>query len=370
MSVRWLGVLAVLGCCVVLFAAPLRAETEREVRVMIAADSANARDLKAVFVELLTRLHVSLVVTRVAAIEPAAIASPGATENGVLTRVWVDLTKPGAAILYLLDVRSDRVLVRKVRRTPDGAELVREELGHILQTSVEGLLAGETVGVPRQEILPLLEPDTKSTEPAKPAPIEHAPTAPVEAERSSPNAPGHGWLRGRATLLYAAGLLASEATFTHGPELGFFALANGHIEPGLWLSLQWRLPVQVAEGPVSARFSQFAPRGLFTAKLVGNSERALRLGIGAGADVVRVETSLNADAEVDILAPRTHVFAIARAAFLLDWRLSGALRLVGALTIDADGSGARYVFSTRAGERALLEPYALRPALALGIAVP
>jgi hypothetical protein len=368
-------VVGILGVCVLLWAAPSRA-ADRTVRVTIVAEAADTSGLEAVFAELLARLPVSLEVTHARALDSTAFTPPAAAPAELLALVWVDLTKPTAATLYLLDVDTDRVLLRKVRREPDRSELVQEELGHILQSSVEGLLAGEPVGVPRQEILPLLDAAPASGtagSPRHPEPAQPAkPVAPASGEAvSAPaNTPVPGGLRAQAMLLYSAGLLAPQLPISHGPELGVLARAGGHLETGVWLGLQWRLPVDVSTGPVTLRYSQLAPRALVIAKLTGNDERTLRFALGGGIDVVRVETRADPDANIGVAAPETSFFAIARAALLFDWRLSGALQLIAALDLDADASDTRYVFSARRGQRVLLEPYPVRPALALGIATP
>jgi hypothetical protein len=368
-------VVGLLAVCVVFWAAPGRA-AERTVRVTIVADSADAGGLEAVFTELLARLRVSLEVKRAPALDSTAFSPPATPTPELLALVWVDLTKPNAATLYLLDVGTDRVLLRKIRREPDGTELVQEELGHILQTSIEGLLAGEPVGVPRQEILPLLDAATPR-ESAAPKPPERAeplakPAAPGSAEAAPApgNAPAARGLRAHAMLLYSAGLLADDTPISHGPELGLLVRTAGGLETALWLSVQWRLPVEITTGPVSVHYSQFSPRALIIGKLVGNAERALRFGVGGGFDVVRIETTAEPDSPVEVAAPMTRFYPIGRSALLFDWRISGGLRLVTALGADIDVSNTRYVFVTRPQQRLLLEPYAVRPALALGIATP
>jgi hypothetical protein len=367
-------VVAILGVCVLLWATPSRA-ADRTVRVTIAAEAADTSGLEAVFAELLARLRVSLEVTHARALDSTAFAPPAAAPAELLALVWVDLTKPTAATLYLLDVDTDRVLLRKVRREPDRSELVQEELGHILQTSIEGLLAGEPVGVPRQEILPLLNAappapaeSPRHSEPARPAKPSAA--AGAEAVSAPTNAPVAGALRAHAMLLYSAVLLAPQAPVLHGPELGVFARMDGRLEAGVWLGLQWRLPVDVSTGPVTLSYSELAPRALVIAKLSGNDVRTLRFGLGGGVDVVSVETRADPEANVGVAAPKTSFFAIGRAALLFEWRLSGALQLVAALDVDADASDTRYLFTARQGQRVLLDPYPVRPGFALGIATP
>ena len=54
----------------------------------------------------------------------------------------MDLRAPARGVLWIVDPAHDRVLVRELDRSRGREELSREELGHILETSTEGLLAG------------------------------------------------------------------------------------------------------------------------------------------------------------------------------------------------------------------------------------
>jgi putative intracellular protease/amidase len=55
---------------------------------------------------------------------------------------------------------------------------------------------------------------------------------------------------------------------------------------------------------------------------------------------------------------------------VLDLRLSRRLALLGTLAADLDVTGQRYVFRRASGEDAVLSPWIVRPAAALGLAFP
>ena len=79
------------------------------------------------------------------------------------------------------------MLVREVAGDANNPELVREELGHILQTAVEGLKAGEQVGAPRSDVLTdaaVDEPaDDRERDPPAPGPQPTAAIAPSAGSR-------------------------------------------------------------------------------------------------------------------------------------------------------------------------------------------
>jgi hypothetical protein len=67
---------------------------------------------------------------------------------------------------------------------------------------------------------------------------------------------------------------------------------------------------------------------------------------------------------------RTLAFAVGRAAVALDWKLGAHTALVGVLAADVDVTGQRYVFVRGAGEEVVVQPYVVRPSLAVGVAFP
>jgi hypothetical protein len=332
-----------------------------------AADARDSDALTQVARELLGRLGLEVRARLVARVDLAAVVAPpragGATEP-LLARVWVDWRTPGRATLYLLDARRDRVLVRQVERPAGGEELAREELGHILETACEGLLAGSEVGEPRAGVAPRLLPPSPPTT--------------VVAEAAPP--PVSGPARVQVALLYEAGALGGGATFTHGPEASLFVAlgpALGARRPvpwrwGLWSTVQLRLPVHATDDTgAGVDLEAGALRALVALEHAWTERATGRAGVGVGVDVVRARPEAS-PADVAVLNPAfTRSFAIGRAALAVDLRLAGRTWLVASLAADVDVTGQRYAFARGGGgEELVLKPWIVRPAAALGLAFP
>jgi hypothetical protein len=343
-----------VAASILLIATRTRAEPQPppEVSVVIAAEPRAADDLELVVRELLARLSVVVQVSQVPRIDVHEIASPPPPPRPLLARVWIDLKKPGRATLYLLATAQDRLLVRTVDRAPGGDELAREELGHILETSAEGLLTGVNVGVPRAEAISLLEPP----EP-KPAP----PPAPPKTAEAVP-----WWQLG---ALYEVSALSSQVRLTHGPMLSaLFRTQTRNAVVGLWATAQYRLPIDVGDSAVAATLASGAVRLLATTDVRLSRALSLRLGLGGGADIVRAETRTSAGYTPE--SSHLRGFGVGRVSTGLEARVAASLLLWFNVAADLDPSATTYVVEPRAGETLVLRPWAVRPAVAVGAAFP
>jgi hypothetical protein len=255
-------------------------------------------------------------------------------------RVWIELSEKGAARLYLEHGASDRLLMRDVPGSPDNPELVREELGHILQAAVEGLKAGEEIGEPRERAL-------QQVPTQQPRPV--APLAPPPAAPAKP--------RPRARLRYGASYelrwLGDGARLEDGPGASV-ALTT---RTGAELSGYYRRPVRVEGEAVSARFEVISLRALATWQALDD----FRLAAGLGGDFVRVTPLAGAGQSFDVAAPRWRRIAVGRVQATYGYRASSWLELQLSAGADVDASGTRYVVEQSAGDVTVLHPSPLRP---------
>ena len=324
-----------------------------KVRLTVAADAEETARLHTVVQELLGRLQIVTEPRTVDRIDLGELSARSAGGDPYLARAWVDLQRRDVAILYLLDVRRERLLVRQVERPAGGDELAREQLGHILETSCEGLLAGETIGVARAEVMPLLGVAADSS------------AAPALA----PRAPTWEWAAGAH---WGVAVLSSEAAFTQGPALSASVLAppRAGLRFGAALWGQLRLPVeayaQTDNGSEGLQLRGWALRAIAIAERQLGRRVSARLGVGGGGDLMRAEP--RAAANVALLAPPRSVrVPIATAAAAFDYSLARSLRLGATLTVDVDLSGTEFAFSTASGSRAVLRPWPVRPGLLAGV---
>lgn len=352
---------------VVCVQAPARAEpSERSNTLLlsVAAPAGETERLEAVARELLSRLDMNIEVRRVPRIDLTELRRAQAPGERYFARVWIALPPSGRARLYLEHGASDRVLVREVAGDAKNPELAREELGHILQTAVDGLKAGEEVGTPRDEALKDVPvEDTEVTrKPVAPAPADEAsmPAPPSE----SPNADQSHPLRFGPR--YEFSWLGDGAHFEDGPG-AVFALA---LPVGFELCAYYRRPLNVDDTPVGVRLQTLSARALVTLQVWRGRRTGLRLGAGAGADFVRVSPHGEAGQDVEISGTAWRKLALGRLQASYAWRAFSFMELELTAGADLDVNGTRYVFERSSGETSVLDPSPLRPFVSLGATVP
>jgi hypothetical protein len=320
--------------------------------LVVAAEPREAEQLRQVAAELLGRLSVSIQTDRVDRLDLEELARPLPPHPAYLARVYIDLRESNRATLWFVDPAHDRILLRQLNRVPSGDELLREELGHILETSTEGLLSGAEIGLPRASVL-----------------------LPVKAKDSAP--PGE--MQPRSTdnfflqlaLLYEVEALSSQAPVTHGPEASvYLAIPPRRGAFGIWLTAQYRFPVHVETGHVAARIEGGAFRAMLTFDWLRTSRTKLRGVLGGGADIMWLNPESLGDGGIALADARVLAFAMVRAGLAFEFRVTPILSLWSRVAVDLDATGTRYVFEGRQGEQLVLSPWVLRPALALGAGFP
>jgi len=324
-------------------------ELGNAILLTIAAPAEESTRLAAVASELLQPLGVQVELRRVARIDVAELRR--ASAQVYFARVWIVPSASGSARLYLEHGASDRLLVRDVPGDVSNPELLREELGHILQAAVEGLKAGEEVGEPRQEVLQQVAP-APAPAPVV-APLRPVATAPPAPERAS---------RLRAGVRYEARWLGDGARFEDGPGLA----AAWDAPLGLELSVHYRRPLRVEAEPVGARLETFSARALVTIEL----SHGLQLGAGLGADIARVRPIQGREQTTELAEPGSRLLALGRLQATYGRRVTPWLELEVSAGTDLDPSGTHYVFERNAGDVTVLDPSPLRPFLSLGAVLP
>lgn len=339
---------------------PARAEPgarSNTLLLSVAAPAGESEALEAVARELLARLDMRIEVRRVPRIDLTELRRALEPGERYFARVWIALSASGRATLYLEHGASDRVLVREVAGDANNPELAREELGHILQTAVDGLKAGEQVGTPRDEALKSVPAGDAAVAREKPAP-EPAPD--LASPRAAPSQPLRFGPR------YELSWLGDGGHFEDGPG-AVFALA---LPVGVELSAYYRRPVNVEATPVGVRLQTFSLRALVTLQIWRGVRSGFRAGAGAGADFVRVSPLGEARPGVELSSATWRRLALARLQASYAWRAFSFMELELAAGADLDANDTRYVFRGRARAETVLEPWPVRPFVSLGAAVP
>jgi hypothetical protein len=354
----WLALLLAALCVQV----PARAEPSERGNTLllnVAAPAAEAERLEIVARELLARLDTQVEVRRVPRIDVAELRRALAPGQRYFARVWIALSSSGRARLYLEHGASDRVLVREIAGDASNPELVREELGHILQTAIEGLKAGEAVGAPRNDALK----NVTSAAPAADSPRE--PAAPRAARRgtSAQQAPARTLRFGPR---YELSWLGDGARFEDGPG-AVFAL----VRPlGFELGAYYRRPLKVEDAPVGVRLQTLSLRALVTVQAWRGERATIRLGAGAGADFVRVSPLGEPGENVQLSNGTWLKLALARLQASFARRAFSFMELELTAGVDLDVNDTRYVVQQGSGARSVLDPGPVRPFVSLGATVP
>ena len=336
------------------------AEDGRVVDVVVAATPEEAAGLEEVLVELLGRFGVALRLERIDGLDPGVVVTPDPSAPPAVARAWIDLGgTPGPngarqATLYLADGTWERIRVRHVALDLGVDEVVREELAHMLASGVEGILAGRPLEQTREEVR--IELGLPVSEPAPPPAAEVSevpPELPAPRPRSLAFDLGVG---------YDVSGFADEAPASHGPLVALgLALRAVPLRPGLWLTLQYRLPVEAEAVPIGAQLDQGVFRLLASIDVPLLSGFALTVLLGGGLDVARTTPRLAAGETGRLEAASTAVFGVMRAVVGLRVRLFGATALEFAVGCDVDGQQRTYVARLDGAKHAILEPWIVRP---------
>ncbi len=326
----------------------------------VAAPPSEAGKLEAVAEELLKRLAMQVELRRVERIDVREIRQPLPREPAYFARVWIAFGKAGRARLYLEHAARDRVLIRDVTDDSNNPELVREELGHILQTAVEGLKAGEEIGAPRVEALQQVEDELAPPPRVKPAAPAAAPTSPIVLARP----PRHFRFGPRYELVW----LGDAGHFADGPGAVFGAMwaRRWGIEVGGF----FRRPAKVEAAPVGARLQSAAFDALLVFEIWRHSAARFRLAAGAEADFVRVSPFASAGDDATLAKSRWLKLALGRLAATYAHRVGDFMELEVTLGAELDPSGTHYVFQRGSSAVDVLSPWPVRPLVSLGATVP
>lgn len=329
----------------------------------VAAPAAEAEQLAAVARELLQRLAMKVALRRVERIDMRELRQALAGEPAYFARVWITFGKSGKARLYLEHAARDRVLLRDVADDAHNPELVREELGHILQTAVEGLKAGEEIGAPRDEALKQVDDEAAASTPkAEPA------AAPARVTEPAPRPPRQP--RFRFGPRYELVWLGDGGHFEDGPGAVLGALLPGSQRIGLELGGFYRRPLQVESSPVGARLQSLALDALVSFDAWRGARARLRLAAGIQADFVRVSPFASTADDVRLAQTEWLTFGLGRVALTYAHDVASFMDVEVTLGAELAPGGTRFVFQRSSGSTDVLSPWPVRPLLSLGASVP
>lgn len=358
------------------------------VAVSIVSDEPGAARLRDVLLEQLGGAGVAMEWQRMERFRPHEILSPSPApsapglEPAIAVSVWIDLSAPAEARLYLKDARGDRFVVRRLLLPRGVDEIAREAIGHIVRSATLGVLAGSTPALTREEARAALEapppaeplPSSapaaerrRPPPPEPPAPTPRAPPGPDAAAAARPA--GGGALAIEIGAAWAVQPFAPGIWSSHEASIAA-ALGPGAGRWGVWLEAGHRLPVDFRGDAIGVGIDASSLRLGGTAERLSGTRLALRLGAGAGVE--RITFQPRAGAAPVELAPRDSFLVPSARVFVgAAFRLATHAVLTLRLLCDIEAADVHYDIEDGAdgGEaRRALTPFRLRPGLSLGAA--
>jgi hypothetical protein len=327
------------------------------VEIRAAADEATLEGMAARVRALEGRLDVSVRWIAPASIDVRDALAAGARE-GLFARVWLDMSDPDRAILFLANERHDSFLVRFLPVHGYG-ELAQESLTTVVETAIEALLAGGDIGIDRAAAVRELDARLPSIERA---PIEVEP-APPAIETPLPPLAAPRRLASAITLAYRADVISEEPAVRHGAEL---ALSwTGFFDPSLDLlvrfSAQISAPYLLGDAAQGVSLSGGGARIAIGAMGEAASIFVWQAAIGIGVDLSNASPRIAPDS--GLLAAESFVVAVPIASALV----AGALRPLPWIEIaiggglDVDLSAHRYAIRDGDAIEIAVAPWIVHP---------
>ncbi|MES1204954.1 MAG: hypothetical protein ABUS79_03370 [Pseudomonadota bacterium] len=336
------------------------------VEVVIAGSDPSAfAAMSETFKRSLGKLGAAVVVTAVAAMnardvvaDEPAVSHPGVAVK-VRVKVWIDLGQRHAANVYVTEHRN--VFARRLPLFQESDVVAADLLDVVVTSSVETVLSGRELGIPRQDFLRSLN----EAPPAAPTPPATPPGRPDEEVGGAIPVPPPA---SRPPHLSIVGLY--EGTWAgpgptkviHGPGLRIDAEWS---RVRLGLGLHGRLPHDVAGGEAKVRFLHEGFRLSAGRPFALGGRTVLVLAVAGGLDLIHVHT-LSTPAAVTPVAAFWTLAPLVRPFVELERRF-GRVGLAASMGVDVDVLGSRYVV---AGDPApLWSPWRWRPVAAVVVRV-
>jgi hypothetical protein len=285
------------------------------------------------------------------------------SRDPALAHIWLDASDAARAVLYVVDPAHERFLVRVVPLENGYDEIAWESVGTIIESSVEALLAGATVGVSREkaeEQLAALESKPmgpkSAPSPPPPEPISQEPVA----------RPGPGYRFG-LDVSYRLQAWSADPVFLHGPELGLHWLSRApRVTGAALLTVGYHLPVDWEKEGVGGNFQGPFVRAGPGLRFQTGSRTNLSLFAVAGFDWLLVTPKASAGAASP--RERMDVFA-ATLGFMVEgeWILSRAVSTWLALGAEGDLLGNHFDLIVAGEPETVLQPWPLQPFARLGL---
>jgi hypothetical protein len=351
------------------------APAELAVVVAAAGDPATTSSMAQRVRAVGSRLHVATRWEQRARIDARDVLSDKGVDEGVLARVWLDLSAPERAVLYVANASHDRFLVRVVPVSDGYGELTQESLTTIVESVIDALVAGGQIGVNREEAARKIEEDVG-------APVDHAapvlaasppvtePRAPPPPRDEGPNKPpSTPW--SAIDVSYRLDVVSDGPSLRHGPQISmtFTGFFKGSIDAMIWFGGHYSPSSSLGEA------NEIAVEGGGARAAVGAIGRlgrvfAWQAAVGAGVDAFGVEPRIapstglvGADGfTIAVPVATTFVGGVLRPAPWISLPITAGL--------DVDLSGHHFDAELGSERMPLVRPWVAHPFVTVGVGIP
>ncbi len=354
------------------------------VRVVIAGSDKDANGLTSSLSELLSRIGARLDIARVERVDifdgALSVKTPG-----TFATAWVDLADPQRATLVLVEGSSGRIVARRSVARGAKSDIATEELAHIIQASVEDLVA-EAPPPPSASITPpppasvsasaAPSPSPSSALSAPPSPAPSASAAPSASTTQPVTGPEHDSAKVEGASRYGVdigaffvgrGFGGDSSVVVGGGGKGMLRLGRGALHPAIALSGAYHVPFEASGSEVKVRASALALRVSGAAEYEITPRFVMSLGPSAGADVFFITPQGLTVPDDHVNAGTTDVSPVLGGVLGARYAVTRGAEMFLDFGLDVDLKPHRYVVhdGPNISEIAFL-PSRVRPALSLG----
>jgi hypothetical protein len=277
-----------------------------------------------------------------------------ARPSNVAVTCYIDLSALPRARLYFADRSAQHFLARVLDLDHGLDALGKEEVGQIVASSIDVLLDDAASGMDPQQIASVL--------------AEHPTAADAEPATTRVSSAESGSVTSGLGAFYAVQAFARDIPLSQGP--GVFSTVGvpyGTSRLSLRASAQLVLPQRLETPLVGARLDTIAVR------LGAGGERDLgeyiRVGLwlGGGVDVIYIDPRQGSTRVARLSSPHYAQATLLSAVAGMSVRVGRDVRVVAAFLVDTDLRPRHYDLATPAGVNNVLEPWAARPGVLVGV---
>jgi hypothetical protein len=322
-----------------------------EAKVVVAGSDHSVASITKSLTESLSFIGVTAQFERAASVNPRSVAELHPPRESLLAYLWIDAAADHDVTLYITDAATERVFVRRIGLDHGLDTVAVESLALVAQSSLEALLAGKIIGMPRDDYEHSLEVAAPPPKPA-PVPVKVEPPAPSVHEVARHNLGPSRWQLSAGYQLHAW----DSTTMRHEADIGIdyerWAL---RFSVGLFASL----PIQFHSGESGAELFSNGARVSVSRPVALPRQFRLVPGLGFAIEFSRIRPELSSP-DAQPASPYFAVDPILRA-FLGIERSLGRWSLRGIVGLDFAIRPVRYVVTYQSDTETVRTPWRVRP---------